>query len=64
MDNCHKLVLSVTSKLYIFEDRTVEPTKYLNGLSDNNKDFIELSHQDGAHQERCTQGLRDYKQRH
>ena len=36
----------------------------LNVLGDKNKYFIELSHQDGTRQSRCTQGLGDYTQNH
>ena len=33
-------------------------------MGDKTKYFIELYHQDGACQDRLTQGLRDYNQKH
>ena len=36
----------------------------LNGLGDNTKYFIELSHQDSEIQDRLTQGLQNYKHKH
>ena len=36
----------------------------LHGLSDKTESFIQFSHQDGALQDSCTQGFRDYKQKY
>ena len=64
MKTCRKIGLSVTPKEHIFEDHTIEYMQALNGLGDKIKDFIDFSHQDGARQDRHTQGLKDYMQKH
>ena len=58
------LGLSVSLKAHIFEDPAVDSMEALNGLGHKTKDSIELSHQDGARQDRHTQGLRDHKQKY
>ena len=48
----------------MFEYHAIESMWDLNSMGDNTKYFIELYHQDGAYQDICTKGLRDYKQNH
>ena len=58
------LGISVTPKAHIFEDHVIDSMQALNSLGYNTECFIEFSHQYVAHQDRQTQGLRDYKQNH
>ena len=58
------LGLSVTPKAHIFEYHAIESMQDINSLGDNIEYFIDLSHQDITHQDRHTQGLRDYKEKH
>ena len=64
METWRVLGLSVSLKAHIFEDPAVDSMEALNGLGHKTKDSIELSHQDGARQDRHTQGLRDHKQKY
>ena len=64
MNTWRRIRLSVTPKAHIFEDNEIESMQALNCLVDKTRYFIELSHQDGACQYRCTQGLRGYKKKH
>ena len=64
MKTWRKLGLSVTPKSNIFEYHAIESMQALNIIVNKTKYFIELSHQDGARQDRRTQGLMYYNKKH
>ena len=61
METCRQIWLSVTQKSHIYEDHAIDSMQAINGMGENNEDFIELLHQYDAQQDRWTQALRDYK---
>ena len=60
----HNIIISFKLKAHIIEDHAIESIQDLNGMDDKTKYFIEFPHQDDALQDRRTQGLRNYKQKH
>ena len=64
METCRQIWLSVTPKSHISEDHAIDSMQAINGMGDNNEDFIELLHQYDAQQDRWTQAPRDHKHKY